>query len=91
MKASTGPVVAGPGRDAGKPMTAWCADSRVKRVGKGYEVRANGTTYSVLPSDALGWGIYVGHRARMASLPGGRPAVGYATADDAIGALLGGR
>lgn len=67
---------------------SWCADSRVKRVGDSYEVKSRGVTYSVLSSRSLGWGVYVGHDARMASLPGDRPAVGYRTAEAAIAALL---
>lgn len=75
-------------------MTAWCADHRVRRVGRGYEVTSGGTTYHVLWTKPDGWGIYVEveHAGRRGedSARAALNSLRYASADDAIGALLGG-
>lgn len=69
-------------------MSRYDQDRRVHPAGRGYTVTAGGTRYRVLPSQTLGWGIYTGPNLDLLPAPGGF-AIGYQTADDAIGDLLG--
>jgi hypothetical protein len=61
---------------------------RVQQAGKGYTVNVQGTAYRVLYSSTFRWVIYTGPNMDMAMLDSGRPAVGFASAEDAVGLLL---
>jgi hypothetical protein len=63
-------------------------DPRVRQAGRGWTVRNGSREYQVLHT-ALGWGVFTGWRQTAAYVAGGRPAIGYRSADDAIAAVIG--
>ncbi len=68
------------------------ADPRVTRVAGGFAVeRGDGVTYRVLPNKVLGWAIFadLDPDLDLVQVAEGGFALGYQTAQDAIGALLG--
>jgi len=64
-------------------------DPRVKPFGSsgGYEITTDDGSIQVLPNDALGWGLYVGTNLDLI-MTGSGPAIGFESAEDAIGAVL---
>jgi hypothetical protein len=64
-------------------------DPRVSAFGgDGYTVRAAGTDYQVLHTDAFGWGVYTGDNLDIVITEQGGMAIGYPDAADAVGDLL---
>ncbi len=70
-------------------MSRYRNDPRVTVSGNGYAVTVDGTTYRVLHSDVLGWGVYTGPNLDLVYTTDNEWACGLADADDAIALLLG--
>jgi hypothetical protein len=72
-------------------VTRYHDDPRVAGSGHdGYAVtRDDGTDYQVLPTGVFGWVVCHGPNLDFAPTADGGFAIGFATADDAIGAALG--
>jgi len=72
-------------------VTRYVDDPRVTAcgTGRGFAVAAHDTTFVVLPTDVFAWCIFTGPNLDLVPVEGGGFAIGYPTADDAIGALIG--
>lgn len=69
---------------------AYRHDPRVKPYGDhGFEVTRDGQIFCILYSGTYRWTISTGHNLSYVSISGYGLAIGFDTADDAIGALIG--
>lgn len=69
-------------------MSSILNDPRVKPFGTdGHEVTTDNGVFQVLPSEALGWGLYVGPKLDMVFSSGG-PVIGFESAEAVIEAVL---
>lgn len=71
-------------------MSRYRDDPRVSGYGSdGFSVSRDGTDYRVLPTGVFGWVVCTGPNLDFVAAADGGFAIGFASADDAIGAALG--
>lgn len=71
-------------------MSRYSDDPRVSGFGAdGYTVSRDGTDFRVLPTEVFGWVVCTGPNLDFVAATGGGFAIGFPTAEAAIGAVLG--